>query len=513
MRRAARLSSSDRISSVRSQDRCMLPIASTLLEQLNGRGIAYCHWKSNWMLEDTLAGETDFDLLVHRQDASSFRTVLQQLGFRGAIEVGTTPFPSVEHHLALDEASSALVHVHAYYRVITGGSLAKNYRLPLEEMLLGNVRRAGAATVPSKGAELVVFVLRMYLKHTTLAELVLVARYWGNVRREVAWLATDEARAEAEALLPVWLPGFDPTLFGAALDALRTPAPLWRRIVLGRRVRTQLRPYARRGRFSAWLAGERRFVDQAMYRLRGSRKGLTPGGGGAVIAFVGSEATGKSTMLEEMERWLGVRYTVQCVHAGKPPSTPLTVLPNLLLPALRFLLPEQRSTRVSARRAPGGESGRKSKPFPLLFGIRSVLLAHDRRALLTRAFASSANGTIVLSDRYPSVERGAVDGAQLSHSDAPPSGGRVRRWLADLEARLYRDIPPPDLVIHLTAPVEITLERNRTRTKSEPEDYVLLRLARSSNPQFARVNVQRVDTSQPLEESMRKIKRIIWEAL
>jgi len=346
-----------------------------------------------------------------------------------------------------------------------------------------------------------------------LAELALVTRDWRNVREEAVWLATDEARAEAAALLPVWLPGFDRMLFGAALDALRTSAPLRRRIILGRRVRAQLRPFARRGRVRAWLAEERRFADKGMHRLRGSRKRFAPAAGGALIAFVGAEAAGKSTMLGEVERWLGGHYTVRRIHAGKPPSTPLTFVPNLLLPALRSLLPEQRSTKVSARHAAGGERGDSGKPFPLLFGIRSVFLAYDRRALLKRAFASSANGAIVLSDRYPSVESGALDGAQLGHPAAPRNGGRVRRWLADLEARLYRDIPPADLVVYLTAPLEVALERNKARAKSEPDDYVLSRHGRSSNLQFGRVRVQRVDTSQPLDESSREIKRIVWEAL
>jgi thymidylate kinase len=352
----------------------------------------------------------------------------------------------------------------------------------------------------------------MHLKHTTLAELALLARDWGKVRREAAWLATEEARSQAEALLPVWLPGFDRTLFSAALDALCTPTPLVRRVVLARRVRAQLRPFARHGRLRAWLAAERRFVDKGLHRLRGHRKGLTPAGGGAVIAFVGSEATGKSTMLAEMERWLGEHYSVRRVHAGKPPSTVLTALPNLLLPALRSLLPEQRSTRVIARYASGGEGGKKRESYPLLFGIRSVLLAHDRRALLTRAFASSANGAIVLCDRYPSTESGGPDGPQLALPDAP-SCGPVRRWLADCEARLYRDIPPPDLVIHLTAPLEVTLERNRARAKTEPQEYVVLRHLRSSVLHYDRVRVRRVDTHRPLHESTREIREIIWGAL
>jgi thymidylate kinase len=491
----------------------VLTILSALFEQLNGGGIRYCHWKSNWILEETLEGETDIDLLVQRDDASSLRTILQDLGFRPAVEMGTTPFPSVEHYHALDEPSGALAHVHVYSRVISGGSLAKNYHLPLEEMLLEHAERSGIVNVPSKGAELVVFVLRMCLKHATLPELALVTRDWENVRREVAWLATDDARDQAAALLPVWLPNVDPGLFRAALEALRRPAPMWRRVVLGRRMRAQLRPFARQGRFKAWLDEEQRFAAKAIQRGRGSRQRLTPASGGAVIAFVGGEATGKSTMLEEIEHWLGAHFTVQRVHAGKPPSTPLTAVPNLLLPALRSLLPGQRSTRVTAQRATGREVGDAEKPFPLLFGLRSVFLAHDRRALLARAFASAANGTIVLSDRYPSVETGSLDGAQLGGSDAARNGGPVRRWLAGVEDRAYRQIPPPDLVIYLTAPLEVTIERNRVRGKSESEDYVRSRHARSSNLQFERVRVEKVDTNRPKEESAREIRRAIWEAL
>ena len=191
---------------------------------------------------------------MSREDASSYRRILQDLGFRPAVQHGAAPFPAVEHDHALDSATGTLVHVHSYYRVISGGSLAKNYHLPLEEMLLRDVRREGAVNVPARGAELIVFVLRMSLKHATMAELVLVRRDWENVRREAAWLVTDEARAEAEGLLPVWLPAFDPGLFAEALDALTAPASIARRVVLGRRVRAALRPYARRGRLRAWLA-------------------------------------------------------------------------------------------------------------------------------------------------------------------------------------------------------------------------------------------------------------------
>jgi thymidylate kinase len=487
----------------------VLTTVATLFERLRGEGIRYCHWKSNWALEETLEGRTDLDLLVQRQQAPSFRKILQELAFRPAVEHGSPPFPSVEHYHALDEAGE-LVHVHAYYRVISGDSLVKNYHFPLEAMLLENTRRIGVVDVPSKGAELIVFVLRMSLKHTSTVELALLLRSWQSVEREAAWLATDDARAEAAALLPVWLPGFDEPLFWAALAALTAPASLARRALLGRRVRAELRPFARNGRTRVWVAGLRKFAQHGRARVVGSKKKLAPATGGAVIAFVGVEASGKSTMLGAMHRWLGSHYTVRRIHAGKPPSTALTFVPNLLLPALRALLPDQRSTIVSAKLT--AEARPRTGRFPLLFGIRSVLLAHDRRALLARAYARSANGTIVLCDRYPSSDEAPVDGAQLAVEDAEEQDP-VRRWLAEREARLYRDVPPADLVLQLTAPLDVTLERNRRRAKAEPEEYVLSRHARSSSLAFDHVRVVKVDTNRPVEESTREIRRIIWEAL
>lgn len=490
----------------------MLRAVSQLVERLNDSGIGYCHWKSNWKLEESLAGATDVDLLVERSKAGAFRAILQELGFRPAVEPGVTPFPSVEHYHALDDEGGELVHVHAYFRVITGDSLAKSFRLPLESMLLDSGSRIGAVSVPSRAAELLVFVLRMSVKHATLMELALVLRDWDAVRAEAAWLTSEDARDDAASLVRTWLPGFDARLFEAALDALISSAPVWRRVVLGRRVRAELRPFARHGRFEAWRIGARAIVGKMSHRLRGSSKKLAPVSGGAVIAFVGAEASGKSTLLDAVERWLRPHFTVRRVHAGKPPSTALTFVPNLLLPVMRALAPGRRSTVVSARLAEGSAEGAELGAFPLVFGVRSALLAHDRRALLVRAFARSANGEIVLCDRYPSSNELALDGPQLRSSDAATMG-RGRRWLARIESRSYRDIASPDLVIQLTAPLEVTLERNRSRAKAEPDEYVLLRHARSERLEFEHTRVARVDTNRPLEDVLLDVRRLVWEHL
>jgi thymidylate kinase len=248
----------------------------------------------------------------------------------------------------------------------------------------------------------------------------------------------------------------------------------------------------------------------AVERIAAFIDGRAPAGRGAVIAFVGSEATGKSTILNEVDDWLRVDHTVRRIHAGKPPATALTSIPHHLLPALRALFPNQRSTRVEASYAaerPRGET------YPLMFAVRSVMLAYERRALLSSASALSANGAIVLSDRYPSSRSGAPDSPQLGHLPTPSGRFSVRRQLAALEARLYRDIPEPDLVIYLTAPLEVTLFRNAARDKTEDEDFVRLRHSLSSHLEFEGTVVHRIDTDQPLEIVLKEVKEVIQDAL
>lgn len=493
----------------RQQD--MLPTIKALVEDLNDQGIRYCHWKSNWALAETMMGKTDLDLLVNLPDAGPFLEVLSQHGFMPAVMTGVPPHPLVEHYHALDDETATIVHVHAYFQVITGESLAKNYRLPVEGMLLGNTRREGITTVPALGAELILFVLRMLVKHTTVIELILLTKQWSAVRREVTWLMTDAALEQANELLRIWLPEIDEKLFYQAFEALRRPAPLWQRIALGYRVRGRLRSFARRSGLRARWVGTKQFAGKVRHRLAGSSQKLTPAGGGVVIAFVGSEAVGKSTMLREVQHWLGQHYTARQVHAGKPPSTSLTFLPHRLLPALRMMFPKHRTTRVQARDAVSDEQTERS--FSLLFAMRSVMLAYERQALLTRAFAWSEKGAIVLCDRYPSVTAGAPDSPQLVHRPIPSGRLSLRRLLAGLEARFYREIPAPDLVIHLTAPLEVTLARNDARDKTEAEDYVRFRHSLGLNPQFDGAVVQQFDTDQPLEDIVLKIKKAIWDVL
>src|SRR5207249_11887033 len=146
------------------------------------------------------------------------------------------------------------------------------------------------------------------------------------------------------------------------------------------------------------------------------------------------------------------------------------------------MMPHYRTTRIELRAAEGTEpEGMRTGPL-LVYALRALMLAYDRKKLLIRAHRRAANGTLVLSDRYPTRQQGVPEGAMLHFLREDPRS--LYRWLARMEERTYRTIPQPDLVLRLDVPLELAVQRNLTRPKpggAEPAGS--LRHARGNAPE------------------------------
>ena len=488
-------------------------LVNCLIEKLKHEGIVFCHWKSNFHLKDALAEGGDFDLLIDRKDAQRFEHVLATLGFKRVVDP-LQSFPSIFHFYGVDNLAGILVHIHVDYRVITGESLLKNYCLPLEGLLLQNTRLIGDMPAPPLPAELIIFVIRMTLKHASLLEYMLLRRGdrsgYNELREELASLLVDDSAAQSVRMLADWLPAIPSDLFCECLDALQKDAPFIHRFGLALRLRRQLRSYNRYPPLAATFRHVTMFLTRIFRRLRTTRKTKQLASGGALIAFVGPEATGKSTLVHETVRWLGKVFDVRTVHLGKPPSTWLTFAPNLVLPLLRTATPQHRMSWVQPH-ATEADTGNVS----LLYAFRAVMLAWDRRALAVQVRRRAAQGGIVICDRYPSAIVGAMDSARLkAPADAGPRD-KLFAFLARLENYLYRQIPPPDTVIRLTVPVEVAIIRNQERQKKgkEADAYVLRRHTIDAVPTFPVSRTIELDSNQPRTQTISAARQIVWESL
>jgi thymidylate kinase len=484
------------------------PVILGLLRSLEEKKVRYCHWKSNIRLHETLAASEDIDLLVDRRDGAIFQTTLLEYGFKLAHSRSGTGHPGVFHALGLDEEKGALVDLHAYHQVVSGDSLVKNYRLPIDSALLDHTRHLFGVRVPTPEAELVVFALRIVLKHVSIVEVLKANIRYSKTAHELNWLRTSADLDNAQALCATWFPQVGPTLFRQALEAIATERALVRRIVVGTRIAWRLRGLRRLGAISALSSRLWRLFAFTAGRFL-KRRDLTPQPGGIIVALVGPKATGKSTLGRALAEILGKHFDVVRIHAGKPPATLLSIIPRLCVPIARSLLPHE---RIAEYERP---ERREERRYPLLHVVRMTLLAYDRRRLLRRALRMATRGIIVISDRYPSESTAAIDSSCFDDTALARSQSALKRWLMARERALYRDIPRPNLVLRLVAPVETALHRDALRNKAggPDADAVRRRWELESSADFPGTPVICINTDQPLDDTIRAAIRAVWKVL
>jgi len=487
----------------------MLNLISSLIEELSTANVRYSHWKSNVHLADAMDEGGELDLLVRREDAYKFIAVISGLGFKRAADPLQTSYTSVNHYYQFDANSNKEVHLHVYFRVITGESLLKNYCIPIEKMLLAETFSLQGLPVVTPEAEKIVMSLRTAAKHSSLSDYLLLRSHLQGLYDEALYLSQTADEGSSTALLKKWLPNVSPTLLDSFFQSILTQKNFIVRYQRARRIRTQLKPFSR---YTLWDEIQTRigiFLKRIAWRLRKNKSSKRLDNGGIMIAFIGAEAVGKSTMVDETITWLSSIFHVQSAHLGKPPSTYLSVLPNMLLPLLRRQVPEMRTSRI--------EADSEAKERSILYYVRSVFVAWDRRYLATKLRRNAVNGQIVICDRYPSSTVGAMDSAKLEALENVSGNiGWLKRILSRKEKNIYRQIPPPDLVIHLTVPVDVAVERNRNRVKvdKESDDYVIRRHTSRKTPQFdSSTTVVQVDTSQTIDATKAEIRQLIWSIL
>jgi thymidylate kinase len=496
----------------------MLKALDVLFRELDSAGIRYCHWKSNDRLEAALAGEGDLDLLLAPGDRHEFEAVLSRLGYRIGRRPHWSHTPDTAHFYGLDEASGSFIHLHVYFRMVTGGSILKNHWLPFGPLALENPEPGQPVPTPRKDIDLATFVIRKMIEFGSPIEAVMVFREGAGVRRELAWLAEGDNMNKAADLVAKVVPEIDRAFFLRCAEALLNGRSLVQKLRLGRSMSRRVSRFARIAPYRAAAARAHRLASRMAQKVFRNRHTSTLGDGGAIVAVVGPDATGKSTIGKELYRWLSAEFWTERVHAGRPPATWLTLVPQGVLPFLRRAAPTFRTSSIAMTSAEENGGGRA---IPLkglrlwAWVARALMIAHDRQALLRRIHRLRAKGAIIVCDRYPSIEPGAMDSAQLSArmSDAP--SGALFRACARLERSMYEAMPAPAVVLRLTVPVELAIVRNRSREKpaKEGEAYLRLRHDQARRPLYRAAAEIEVDTSGSLSETVKAAKTLVWRHL
>lgn len=440
-------------------DACSL--AHRLVCALGNCEIQYCLWKGSQFVADGMAGVDDLDLLVAKADFAAMVATLAEHGFKRCESTSGLDLPGVFHYYGYDSDTQRFVHVHLYTRLLTGESLVQTHWLPFESMLLEKGEMRDGVRVTSRSAELAVFVLRMMIKSGSLLEILWFGDRSRAVKDKLDWLLSGTDVQSAYAHLAKHNTRISQDLFLRSACSLTLGRLRVGRFLLGRTVRGRLRGYSRFGFFGR-LSQYSRLVYSKLQHLatrRRARKFIRPEG--CVIAFVGADATGKSTLISDTQAWLGDVFVTERYHVGKPRSSWLTMPVNLMLPVARLVFPRLRGNGVAK---PDSASRRAS----LLQAFRAVAVAWDRHHLLRKVHRKAATGITVICDRYPSMCPGAMDSPRLQDRKRGAGlKGRLIDVMTRWEKEIYSRNPPPDVVVKLTVPIDVARERNAIRNKQD----------------------------------------------
>ena len=490
-----------------------LAVIRQLFGRLHAADLRYCHPKSNEHVDASMQGFSDLDVLVQAGRSDDLQRILADTGFRRFQATALTAYPAVEDYLALDEATGRIVHLHLHHRLTVGQMYLKGYRLPWERELISTrqLDPENGLYVAMPEMELLLLLVRDALKRrlrTTVSEWLGRQPKKGDFAREFAWLT---ARTDHDAVAA--LAG---RLIGTKAEApmrrlLQSSASSQDRRAFAALVRPMLKYHRSYGTVSAalllpvrevfWLFGG---LSRRRFHWAFPLRRISPRGG-MVVAFIGSDGAGKSTLCADTVAWLGGKLDVVPIYFGSGDG-----------PSSFLRMPLQFVRRLVDRRAASGSPGaRRSGWRGWLRAVAlipwALSLSLEKRGKLRRMIRARNRGMMVVCDRYAQDQvQGFNDGRLLDRLAHSP--WRFARALAAWEARPYHDaqLDPPDVVIKLVASPSVALSRRPEMRAEEIE----LRIAAVRSLRFPdQTLVAEIDADRPFEEVSRSVRRVVWKVL
>ncbi|HCU6069865.1 TPA: thymidylate kinase [Escherichia coli] len=215
-----------------------------------------------------------------------------------------------------------------------------------------------------------------------------------------------------------------------------------------------------------------------------------------LIAVIGSDGSGKSTVCEHLITVVEKYGAAERVHLGKQAGNVGRAVTKLPLMGKFLHKTIEKNEVKTAKKLPG--------PVPAL-----VITAFVARRLLRfrHMLACRRRGLIVLTDRYPQDQiPGAYDGTVF-----PPNveGGRFVSWLASQERKAFHWMAShkPDLVIKLNVDLEVACARKPDHKR----ESLARKIAITPQLTFGGAQLVDIDANQPLEKVLVDAEKAITD--
>lgn len=500
-------------SSEKKQSPVKLALIESLLELFHREQVLYCHWKSTEHLGASLSGDTDLDILFNSRE--ELEPVLQQLGFKKFQPVWQKQYSHIDDYIGLDLESGKLVHLHAHFRLTLGEAYLKSYQLPFEEAILYSRSfdaQLGIYCIQPEWEQFLLFV-REALKIRTRNRIS--SFLWNknavsqNSVREWSWL---RHRCNESILKKIIMQVFPkhPEVYEIVSGNLDR-RQLIRLSTILKTLWRKYRSYpALQARLLRWyrelsLKTNRKWQEW-LGRPALSRR--TNPKGGFVVAVIGADGSGKSTVTRSLEKTFHTKLDLFRIYFGRGDGK-ISVARKVLFAIKKRFIKKQRSSGTGADSfSPGKKQGLAARLYK---SAEALIVASEKSRNLKRMATARKKGMLVICDRFPQNQVMGYNDGPLLHF---LSGSRnfLFRWAARRERRLYERAAKnsPDLVIKLIADASVVAARKPGET---PVPLLLSKIEGIRNLVFDGCTVKTIDASQPLQKVLFQVRKAIWTAM
>ena len=490
------------------------------LDQVNERGLSYCHFKSNLHVNAGIQGATDLDILISRSDYRSAYTALVDANFKLFRAAPPAGYPAVEDWIGFDEESGELAHVHLHWQLTLGEPNLKGYRIPWESTILNNRmwNENSKIYTSSPEMELLLLLTRSALKfrfRSIIRKVVFHTSLWGKeLEKERIWLLEKIEHVSFRNLVADTLPPQITTLVTKKLTVERIR--LWDfhifRIQLKRHLKMWKTYNPLLAHFIRWQREYKTKVEIKLLKslgyLRASRR--SPNTGGIIVAIIGSDGSGKSTQVKALCTWLDWKVDVATAYFGSGDgkiSWHRAIL-RFFYRSFGALIRKSCKDNVKKNSISTLSTKEGSAIFKLFFAIYAVSLAQEKRGTIQKLVRARNKGMIIICDRYPQNQI-------LGYNDGPllQKWGDKRliwRLFARIEKKLlsvFSEVEP-DLVLKLN----VSKNTAKERKPETPIEMINNKIEAVKKLQFSSsCKIELIDANQEIDRVQMSLRNAVWK--
>lgn len=217
-----------------------------------------------------------------------------------------------------------------------------------------------------------------------------------------------------------------------------------------------------------------------------------------LIAVVGCDGSGKSTLTEALCQWMNDIQPTRICHLGKQSGNIGRAIARL--PLLGGKLDKSIQTRAKKAQS---DKGPGLLPALVIYAFSMRRVRRFRRMMQLRA-----QGYVIIADRFPQLHiPGPMDGLGLANA---PSTGPVG-MLSRRERKLYEAMVAnrPDLVLRLNVPLDVAVARKPDHRVSS----LRRKIADVPNLTFEGAPIVELDARQPLEQVLAQAQAAITQRI